>query len=95
LGAIQGSDSLVGISRIRHLHKRKSARLARIAILHNGHLIDRTMLCEQLAQRVFCSLKVYVSNEKPFHRGALLMSYLSVAEIRRAGGLGGSLVFEI
>jgi hypothetical protein len=58
LGAIQGSDGLIGISRIRHLHKCKSAWLARITILHNGHLIHRAMRREQLAQLVFRGMKV-------------------------------------
>jgi len=57
LGAIQCSNSLIGIARIRHLHEREPAWLARI-IFHDIHSIHRTMRREQLAQLVFRLMKV-------------------------------------
>src|SRR5215469_9422433 len=45
LGAIQCSNSLIGIARIRHLHEREPAWLAR-RIVHDIHSIHLTMRCE-------------------------------------------------
>jgi len=57
LGAIQCSNSLIGVVRIRHLYEREPAWPARI-ILHDIHSIHRTARREQLAQLVFSGMKV-------------------------------------
>src|SRR5215469_7681039 len=57
-GTIQGSDGLIGIGCIRHLHKREPTWLARISISHDIHLIHRSVRGEQLAQLVFGGTKL-------------------------------------
>jgi hypothetical protein len=81
LVSIQGRDRLFAVFGIRHFDEAKTARTAGVAVRHDRHSIDLSILFEQLAELIFPSVETEIPNEDIFHAKA------SVPELFESGCL--------